>query len=74
MGGMLADRDGSGNRKPKPVAPYRPTPWQEQQCEEGPCVEPMFRVYSRLDWVQDLRRAESDTEWVLGEHFGLTMD
>jgi hypothetical protein len=43
--------------------PGRSTPWSPQECADGPCIEPMFRAYSRFDWVRDLHRAAGDSEW-----------
>jgi hypothetical protein len=37
--------------------------WTPQSCEGQPCVEPMFRVYSRFDWIHDLHIAEGDHAW-----------
>jgi len=41
----------------------RPTPWRAQLCDGTPCVEPMFRQYSRFDWVDDIMAAAGDEEW-----------
>ncbi len=41
----------------------RTTPWQPQQCDGQPCLEPMFRMYSRFDWIQDLHVANGDNAW-----------
>jgi hypothetical protein len=41
----------------------RLTPWTPQACIAGPCVEPMFRIYSRFDWVDDLHLAAGDPDW-----------
>jgi hypothetical protein len=41
----------------------RPTAWSPQICDSGPCVEPMFRIYSRFDWVDDLHEAVGDPDW-----------
>jgi hypothetical protein len=32
-------------------------------CDGEPCVEPMFRMYSRYDWVDDLHAAAGDSAW-----------
>ena len=41
--------------------------WQLQQCGDQPCVEPMFRAYTRYDWVDDLHKAAGDSIWPLSE-------
>lgn len=41
----------------------RTTPWTEQICDDEPCVEPMFRIYSRFDWNDDRHLAMGDTLW-----------
>ncbi len=41
----------------------RTTPWTEQICEDEPCVEPMFRIYSRFDWNDDRHLAVGDSLW-----------
>lgn len=41
----------------------RTTPWSPQMCDGEPCIEPMFRVYSRFDWVNDLHEAMGDPDW-----------
>jgi hypothetical protein len=41
----------------------RTTPWSEQICDDGPCVEPMLRIYSRFDWVDDQNVAEGNPDW-----------
>jgi hypothetical protein len=41
----------------------RPTSWSPQVCDAVPCVEPMFRLYSRYDWVDDLHAAAGDPDW-----------
>ncbi|MFH1844549.1 MAG: hypothetical protein ABIF77_15220 [bacterium] len=41
----------------------RETPWRAQQCDGEPCVEPMFRQYSRFDWIDDLHLAAGDESW-----------
>jgi len=43
----------------------RPTHWQPQTCAGEPCVEPMIRMYSRYDWVDDLNAAIGNEEWPL---------
>jgi hypothetical protein len=44
----------------------RPTPWQPQECDGQPCVEPMFRAYTRFDYVMDEHRAMGDDDWPQG--------
>jgi hypothetical protein len=44
----------------------RSTPWQPQDCDGRPCVEPMFQAYPRFDWVKDLHLAAGDTMWPAG--------
>ncbi|MFH1842753.1 MAG: hypothetical protein ABIF77_06060, partial [bacterium] len=41
----------------------RSTPWSQQMCDGEPCVDPMFRMYSRFDWVKDLHEAAGDSVW-----------
>ncbi len=41
----------------------RTTPWSPQDCGGVPCVEPMFRIHSRFDWVDLLHEADGDPEW-----------
>jgi len=41
----------------------RATAWSPQQCGAQPCVEPMFRIYSRFDWVDDLQSGLGNPEW-----------
>jgi hypothetical protein len=41
----------------------RSTPWLVQICDGQPCIEPMFRMYSRFDWVDDLHQAAGDPDW-----------
>ncbi len=41
----------------------RATPWTVQFCEGVPCVDPMFRAYSRFDWIKDLHVASGDNAW-----------
>lgn len=41
----------------------RPTQWSPQDCDGRPCVEPMFQIYSRFDWVDDLHLAAGDPDW-----------
>jgi hypothetical protein len=41
----------------------RVTPWAPQICEDQECLEPMFRSYSRFDWIKDLHLAAGDTLW-----------
>ncbi|MFH1841701.1 MAG: hypothetical protein ABIF77_00705 [bacterium] len=41
----------------------RPTYWRPQLCDDEPCVEPMFRQYSRFDWVDDVMAAAGDEGW-----------
>lgn len=41
----------------------RSTPWFSQICDGSPCLEPMFRIYSRFDWVDDLHLAAGDPDW-----------
>jgi hypothetical protein len=41
----------------------RPTLWMPEECPDAPCVEAMFRGYSRFDWVDDLHAAGGDPDW-----------
>jgi hypothetical protein len=41
----------------------RPDTWTPQQCGGVSCVEPMFRIYSRFDWVDDLHLCDGDPDW-----------
>jgi hypothetical protein len=41
----------------------RSTPWSPQECGDQPCIEPMFRFYSRFDWIDDVHMAVGDTLW-----------
>jgi hypothetical protein len=41
----------------------RTTPWAPQDCDGQPCVEPMFRICSRFDWVDDLHLQAGDPDW-----------
>lgn len=41
----------------------RTTPWSSQICDDEPCVDPMFRMYSRFDWVDDIHLAAGDPDW-----------
>ncbi len=41
----------------------RATPWAPRFCEGAPCIDPMFRIYSRYDWVQDNHIANGDNAW-----------
>ena len=43
----------------------RPNYWQAQMCDEQPCLEPMFRAYTRFDWVDDLHAQAGDPDWPL---------
>ncbi len=43
----------------------RPNYWRVQQCGDRPCLEPMFRAYTRFDWVDDLHQAAGDPDWPL---------
>jgi hypothetical protein len=43
----------------------RPDYWQVQMCGDQPCLEPMFRAYTRFDWVDDLHAAAGDPDWPL---------
>jgi hypothetical protein len=45
--------------------------WTPQDCAGEPCVEPMFRAYSRLDWNRDRHAVAGDDEWPL-PYFTLT--
>ena len=49
----------------------QPTPWQPQECSEGPdglCLEPMFRAVARFDWVRESKWAEGDVDWPGSEY------
>jgi hypothetical protein len=41
----------------------RATAWSPQDCDGSPCLEPMFHIYSRFDWVDDLHTTAGDPDW-----------
>jgi hypothetical protein len=41
----------------------RVTPWSPQSCGDQPCVDAMFRSYSRFDWVKDRHEGQGDEAW-----------
>ena len=47
--------------------PNRDTQWSIQMCgdgeEERPCIDPMFTVQTRFDWIRDLNIAAGDPNW-----------
>jgi hypothetical protein len=41
----------------------RTTPWSPQDCDGMACVEPMFRIHSRFDWVDVMHEDAGDPDW-----------
>jgi len=41
----------------------RSSPWSPQICDGEPCVDPMFRILSRFDWIDDMHDAAGDSNW-----------
>lgn len=55
----------------------RPTLWASQECDEAPaglCVEPMFRVLTRYDWLRERKWAEGDTGWPQSQYSELRLN
>jgi hypothetical protein len=52
----------------------RPTFWSPVDCDGAPCVDPMFRIYSRLDWVTDIHISEGDMYYPWSTIFDFDMD
>ncbi|MFH1842443.1 MAG: hypothetical protein ABIF77_04495 [bacterium] len=50
-----------------------PVNWTPQLCDGQPCLEPMFRIYSRFDWVDDLQEAAGNPDWP-ATHFATQSD
>ena len=46
----------------------RPTDSRPQICDGDYCVEPMFRIYSRFDWIKQQHILAGDPDWPEGEH------
>ena len=44
----------------------RSTQWSPQVCDDQPCIDPMFRIYSRFDWVDDVNLAAGNPGWPAG--------
>ncbi len=42
----------------------RTTPWSPQELEDGsPAIEPMWRAYTRYDWIRDQHHAAGNTDY-----------
>jgi len=49
----------------------RGVPIVPQDCDGEPCIEPLFRTLSRLDWVRGERQADDpDDTWPQGDYGG----
>ncbi len=52
------------------ISGTRTTPYQLQLCgpDSIPCLDHMFRAYTRFDWIRDARVADGDVEWPSSEY------
>ncbi len=46
-----------------PLGSDRTTQWTPQQCGDVPCVDVMFRAYTRYEWINDEEASEGNPDW-----------